>query len=86
MGVPASECLQKNSPAPSNVFLKKFARWYHKSRRGRLAPKPNLKSVIIILKKFFAGFQRLIRTEISDELRKDIYLISVARRLVRLTD
>jgi hypothetical protein len=35
-GVPASECLQKNCPAPSNVQVKEFARWYCKSRRGRL--------------------------------------------------
>jgi len=67
-GVPASECLQKNCPVPSNVLVKDFARWYCKSRSGRLAPKPNLKSVKNILKKFFAGFQRITETEISDEL------------------
>jgi hypothetical protein len=42
-GVPASECLQKNCPVPSNVLVKDFARWYCKSRSGRLAPKPNLR-------------------------------------------
>src|SRR2546423_6570647 len=51
-GVPASECLQKNCPVPNNVLVKDFARWYHKSRSGPLAPRPNLKSVKNILKKF----------------------------------
>jgi hypothetical protein len=27
-GVPASECLQKNYPASSNVLVKDFTRWY----------------------------------------------------------
>src|SRR2546423_3358529 len=47
---------------------------------GRHAPRPNLKSVTNILKKIFAGFQRLTGTEISDEFRKDIRLVSVTRR------
>ena len=76
-GVPASECLQKNCPVPSNVLVKDFARWYWKSRSGRLAPKPNLKSVKNILKKFFAGFQRITETEIGDVLRNDVYVVSV---------
>jgi hypothetical protein len=59
------------------VLVKDFARCYYKSRFGRLAPKPNLKSVKNILKKFFAGFQRITETEISDELRNDVYVVSV---------
>jgi hypothetical protein len=46
-------------------------------RSGRLASKPNLKSVKSILKKFFAGFQRITETEISDELRNDVYVVSI---------
>src|SRR5271168_4826597 len=37
-GVPTSECLQENCPVPSNVLVKDLARWYCKSRAGRLAP------------------------------------------------
>ena len=67
-GVPASECLQKNCLVSSNVLVKDFARWYCKSRSSWLALKPNLKSVQKnILKKFFAGFQRITKAEISDE-------------------
>ena len=51
-GVLASECLQKGCPPPSNMLIKKFARWYCKSRRGRLAPTPNIKSVKTTLKGF----------------------------------
>ena len=78
-GVPASECLKKNCPVPSNVLVKDFARWYCKSRSGRLASRPNLKSVKNILKKFFAGFQRITETEISDELRNDVYIHAYPR-------
>jgi hypothetical protein len=78
MGVPASERLQKNCPAFNNVLVKDFARWYCKSRRGQLAPVPNLKSVRSMLKKFFAGFERIIETEISNELRTDVYTVSVS--------
>jgi len=53
--VPTSECLRKNSTLPSSVLVKDFARWYCKSRTGRLAPEPNIKSVKNVLKKFFAG-------------------------------
>jgi hypothetical protein len=42
---------------------------------GRLVLKPNLKPVKNILKKFFAGFQRITGTEISDESRKDVYIV-----------
>jgi len=77
-GVPASECLQKNFPALNNVLVKDFARWYCKPRRGRLAPVPNLNSVRNMLKKFFAGFERIIETEISSELRTDVYTVSVS--------
>jgi hypothetical protein len=80
MGVPASECLQRNNPAPSNVLVKEFARWYCKSRHGRLARQPNIKSVQNILKKFFAGFQRVTETKINDELRNDVYFVSIAQR------
>ena len=66
MEVPASECLSKNSLAPINV-LKKFARWYCKSRCGRLATNPNLKGVTNILEKF----RRLPATHQDDELRKE---------------
>src|SRR2546421_3478702 len=44
-GVPASECLRKNCPAPSNVLVKDFLRWYFKSRAGRLDEKPNIKCI-----------------------------------------
>jgi hypothetical protein len=77
-GVPASECLQKNCPAFNSVLVNDFARWYCKSRRGRLAPVPNLKSVRNVLKKFFAGFERIIETEISNEVRTDVYTVSVS--------
>jgi hypothetical protein len=43
-----------------------------KSRSSQLAPRLNLKSVKNILKKFFAGFQRITETEISDELGNDL--------------
>ena len=76
-GVPASECLRKNCPAPSNALVKDFARWYCRSRAGRLAPVPNIGSVRSILKGFFAGFHRLTGTEISEELRTDVYFVSV---------
>jgi hypothetical protein len=62
---------------PASKCLKDFARWYCKSRSGRLALRPNLKSVKNILKKFFAGFQRITETEISDELRNDVYVMSI---------
>ena len=83
--MPASECLQKGCPPPSNMLIKKFARWYCKSRRGWLAPTPNIKSVKTTLGRFFAGFQRVTGTEISDELRKDVYLVSAAARQNTLT-
>jgi hypothetical protein len=51
-GVLASEYPQKNCPVANNVLVKDFARWYCKSCSGRLAPRPNLKSVKNILKKF----------------------------------
>jgi hypothetical protein len=38
-----------------------------------VVPRPNLQSVRNILKKFFAGFERITGMEISDELRTDIY-------------
>ena|SRR2546423_86598 len=66
------------------MFLKKFARWYCKSRRGRLAPMPNIKSVKTTLKRFFAGFQRVTGTEISDELRKDIYKAWRSKKVLSL--
>jgi hypothetical protein len=70
-GVPASECLRNNPPPLlSNVLVKDFARWYCKSRTGHLAPEPNVKIVKNVLKKFFAGFQRITETEISDEYKK----------------
>jgi hypothetical protein len=62
-GIPASECLQKNCPAPNNELVKDFALWHCKSHRGWLAPVPGLKSVRNILKKFFAGFERIIKTD-----------------------
>jgi hypothetical protein len=77
-GIPASKCLKKNCPALNNVLIKDFARWYCKSRCGRLAPVPNLKSARNILKKFFAGFERITETEISNELRTDIYTVSIS--------
>ena len=60
------------------MLVKDFARWYCKSRTGRLAPEPNIKSVKNILKKFLAGFQRITETEISKEYRKDVYFVSIA--------
>jgi hypothetical protein len=84
-GLPASECLQKDCPPPSNMLIKKFARWYCKSRRGRLAPVPSFKSVKAILKRFFAGFERVTGTEIRNELRRDVYLVSVTARKYTLT-
>jgi hypothetical protein len=83
-GVPASECLQKSCPAPNNVLVKDFARWYCKSRRSRLAPLPNLKSVRNILKKFFAGFERITETEISNETT--IILRDIIRKLIENID
>ena len=37
--VSVSECLGRHSLASSDVFVKEFARWYCKSRRGRLGPR-----------------------------------------------
>jgi hypothetical protein len=51
-GVPITECLGKNCPAPSNVLVKDFARWYFQSRREQLGPRPSIKSVKDIPKKF----------------------------------
>jgi hypothetical protein len=60
------------------VLIKDFARWYCKPRCGWLALRPNLKLVRNILKKFFAGFERITETEISNELRTDVYIVSVS--------
>jgi len=42
------------------------------SGSGRLAERPNLNTVMDKLKKLFSGFGRVTRTEISEELRKDV--------------
>jgi hypothetical protein len=42
------------------------------------SPVPNLITVTDILKKFFSGFERVTGREICEELRKDVYLVSVA--------
>jgi len=64
--VSAVECLREECPVPSNADLKDFARWYCKSRRGRLGEMPNDISVRNIMKKFFSGFEKIIKTKILD--------------------
>ena len=72
----AAECLRENCPVPSNVTVKAFARWYCKSRRGRLGETPNDTSVRNTMKKFFSGFERVTSTKIPDGLRTDVYTVS----------
>ena len=52
-GISAAECLRENCPVPTNVTVKDFARWYCKSRRGRLGEVPNDTSVRNTVKNFF---------------------------------
>jgi hypothetical protein len=76
-GIAASECLPKGCRPPSNVLLKDFARWYTKSLTGRLDPEPNDVSVRNTLKKFYSEFERVTGTAISQELRNDVYFVSL---------
>ena len=62
----------------THVLVKDFLRSYYKSRTGRLDEKPNIKSVRNTAKKFYSGFQRVTGIEISDALRKDVSVVSVA--------
>jgi hypothetical protein len=75
-GVSAADCLRENCPVPSNMTVKGFARWYCKSRRGRLEEVPNETSVRNTTKKFFSGFERITKTKIPDGLRTDVYIVS----------
>ena len=75
-GISAAECLRENCPIPSNVTVKDFARWYCKSRRGRLGEVPNDTSVRNTVKKFFSGFERITQTKIPDGLRVDVYTVN----------
>jgi hypothetical protein len=76
MGISAAECLRENCPVPNNVIVKDFARWYYKSRRGRLGERPNDISVRNTVKKFFSGFERIIKIKNLDGLRVDVYTVS----------
>lgn len=75
-GVDVNECFHRGSPAPTNVTVKDFARWYCVSRSGRIDHRPNLTSMKNMLKKFFSGFVRVTETILSDEFRNDIYTVS----------
>lgn len=75
-GISAAECLRENCPVPNNVTVKDFARWYCKSRHGRLGSVPNDTSVRNTVKKFFSGFERITKTKIPDGLRVDVYTVS----------
>ena len=80
--IPAAECLYKGCPAPSNVLVKDFTRWYCASRSGRLDKRPNLNIVQNMLKKFSGSFVRVTGTEIDDEYQKDIYTVSKISHVV----
>jgi hypothetical protein len=71
-GVPASEFRRKNCSASSNVLVKDFARWYYKSRAGRLAPDLT-SSLLEYTEENFHAFQQITETDISDELRNGDY-------------
>jgi hypothetical protein len=75
--IPASEFLREKCPVPSNATIKDFARWYCKSRSGRLTPEPNLVSVTNTLKKNFDDFEQVTEV-ISQKLRNDVYFVSAA--------
>ena len=64
-GVPAAECLREECPVPSNILVEDFARWYCKSRRGRLDDGSN-KTPVRNTVKFFSGFERVTKTKIPD--------------------
>jgi hypothetical protein len=76
-GFSAAEYLRENCPFPSNATVKDFARWYCKSRRGRLDKRLNDISVRNTMKKFFSGFEKVTRTKIPDGLRIDVYVVSL---------
>jgi len=78
MGVSASECLREGCPPPTNVTVKEFARWYCKSRPGRLNKEPTLASLDNVLQRFFKGFEQATGTPIGKEFRNDIYLVCIS--------
>lgn len=68
-------CLYHDCFASFNVFVKNFARWYCASRFDKMIKRFNFTIVKNILKKFFSDFVRVTRTNISDEYRKNIYVV-----------
>lgn len=76
-GVDPSECFPRGCPIPKNTLLKDFARWYVSSRKGRYTEKVTYTSLRNILKKFYAGFSERTGTEIPENLRKDVYFVSI---------
>src|ERR1700722_4262790 len=70
--IPASEFLREKCPVTSNITIKYFARWYCKSRSGRLAPEPNLVSTTNTLKKFSSTLRGILNRDSPSSYRSEL--------------